>query len=149
MKQHALFTLMVACITACTSPASDPVSESATLKQTDLDMSALAAREGFFKALSDYAADDFVKLNDGSMPIIGKAAYIESNGGKPGPKGITWEPVDARVAASCDLGYTWGNWTYGTGDTVYYGNYFTAWRKGEDGHWHVALDGGNSTPAKP
>jgi ketosteroid isomerase-like protein len=109
-------------------------------------MSNLAEKEGFFKAILSYADDNIVKLNDGQFPDIGKKAIEEKYGDNTGPKTLTWEPVNAEVANSGELGYTWGNWKFTTPDTTYYGNYFTAWKKQKDGNWKVALDGGNSTP---
>ena len=100
----------------------------------------------FIKAIIFYADDNIVKLNDGQFPAIGKMAFIEKFGSQVGPKTLTWEPLKAEVAGSGELGYTWGNWKYVSTDTTYYGNYFTIWKKQDDGRWKVALDGGNSTP---
>jgi ketosteroid isomerase-like protein len=67
--------------------------------------------------------------------------------GNPGTKGISWEPYKAEASSSGDLGYTLGNWKLVTPDTTYYGNYYTAWKKGKDGTWKWVVDGGNNTPA--
>ncbi len=115
--------------------------------KSDLAMSELATKEGFFRALSKYAADDFVKLNEGTHPVIGKKDFEEMFKDNPGTKSLTWEPVKADVSESGDLGYTWGNWKFVTKDTTLYGNYFTVWKKQPDGKWRMTLDGGNTTPA--
>ena len=109
-------------------------------------MSDFAEKEGFFKAIIFYADDDMVKFSDGQFPVVGKMTFIEKYGDKAGPKTLTWEPIDAEVANSGELGYTWGNWKFVQKDTTYYGNYFTVWKKQIDGKWKVVLDGGNSTP---
>ena len=114
--------------------------------KSDLSMSELATKEGFFSALNQYAADDFVKLNEGTHPVIGKKEFEEMFKDKPGSKSLTWKPVKADVAQSGDLGYTWGNWKLVLKDTTVYGNYFTVWKKQNDGSWKMTLDGGNSTP---
>ncbi len=62
--------------------------------------------------------------------------------------GLTWEPTNAEVAESGDLGYTFGRYhTTGrdaTGNAVQVtGSYVTVWRKQADGSWKVALDIGN------
>jgi ketosteroid isomerase-like protein len=116
------------------------------IMQADKDMSALAAKEGFNKALCEYADDSIVKLNNGSNPIIGKRALGESLVLKADPKTLTWYPVNAQVAYSCELGYTWGKWKFVKPDTTYYGNYFTVWKKDESGKWKIVLDGGNNSP---
>lgn len=112
----------------------------------DLSMSDLAEKEGFITALSKNAAEDFVKFNDGSYPILSKEEFDKKFEGKTGPKTLTWKPEKADVAASGDLGYTWGYWKFVMKDTTAYGNYFTVWKKQTDGSWKMQLDGGNSTP---
>jgi len=127
-------------------------SDTEQLKQeiikTDKAMSDLAVKEGFLKAILFYADDNIVKLNEGTYPVIGKKAFEELYGNKPGPKTLTWEPLKAEAANSGELGYTWGNWKFEQQDTILYGNYFTVWKKQTDGTWKVALDGGNTTPPR-
>lgn len=113
----------------------------------DKTMSDLAARKGFNHSLLAFADSNFVKLSNGHAPVIGKAAFATSFNKDKDVKTISWNPVNAAVATSGDLGYTWGNWKFVTDDTTYYGNYFTIWKKQSDGSWKVGLDGGNSTPA--
>lgn len=108
-------------------------------------MCVMAMNDGFSKALLQYADADFVKLNNGVEPLIGRekyAKFVESNGTT---KLISWRPYKVEVAASGELGYTWGYWEY-DGDSVQYGNYFTVWKKQADGNWKMLLDGGNDTP---
>ena len=116
------------------------------LINTDIAMSDLAMKEGFNHSIFLNADTNIVKFEQNQLPLIGKnnlAAILEKSGDI---KTLSWKPVGADVAASGDLGYTWGNWKYQAPDTTYYGNYFTAWKKQKDGSWKVALDGGNSSP---
>jgi len=116
------------------------------LINTDIAMSDLAMKEGFNHSIFLNADTNIVKFEQNQLPLIGKnnlAAILEKSGDI---KTLSWKPVGADVAASGDLGYTWGNWKYQAPDTAYYGNYFTAWKKQKDGSWKVALDGGNSSP---
>ena len=144
-----MFSILI--MTVFYSCAKVTVSDHEQLKQelikADLAMSDLAVKEGFFNALNQYAADDFVKLNEGAYPVVGKKDFEETYKDNPGPKTLTWKPVKADVSQSGDLGYTWGNWKFEMPDTTMYGNYFTVWKKQEDGKWKMALDGGNTTPA--
>ncbi|HNR15275.1 MAG TPA: hypothetical protein PKG90_01285 [Chitinophagaceae bacterium] len=123
------FILLVLFI-SCNEKAADNREE---LKQqitnADISMSELAAKEGFNSALLAYADTGFVKLSEGKLPIIGKAAFEKSFDRSNDVKTISWAPVGADVAKSGELGYTWGNWKYTTPETVYYGNYFTIWKK--------------------
>lgn len=113
----------------------------------DIAMSDLAVKEGFFTALSENADDGFVKLGEGSYPIIGKDEFDNMFKDKSGPKTLTWKPEQADVSQSGDLGYTWGYWKFEMPDTTVHGNYFTVWKRdNKDGIWKMALDGGNSTP---
>ncbi len=147
MKYFMLLLFCLLYLSSCTQKNEDRTEQ---LKQeivnADLAMSDLATKEGFFRALSQYASDEFVKLNEGSYPVIGKKEFDDMFKDKPGSKSLTWVPVKADVARSGDLGYTWGNWKMVLQDTIFYGNYFTVWKKQEDGKWKMSLDGGNSAP---
>lgn len=112
----------------------------------DKDASKLASEIGFNNALLTVADSSFVKLANGQLPIIGKTAFANSFDKNNDIKTITWQPINAEVARSGELGYSWGNWQFKTQDTTYYGNYVTIWKKKEDGKWKMILDGGNSTP---
>lgn len=66
---------------------------------------------------------------------------------------LRWAPVKASVAASGDLGYTWGTWQLVARDSAGgeqirgRGKYITAWQRDARGAWKVAVDGGNEEPA--
>lgn len=109
-------------------------------------MCEMAARNGFNNSILFYADNNIVKLSEGKLPIIGKAAFAASYDTNSDVKTISWTPVNAKVSESGELGYTWGNWKFIANDTVFYGNYFTVWKKQSDGNWKVVLDGGNTTP---
>jgi ketosteroid isomerase-like protein len=112
----------------------------------DSAMNEMAGKEGFNNAILFYADTNIVKFEGQQFPVIGKDAFEKSFDKNSDLKTISWKPVNAEVAESGDLGYTWGNWKLVAKDTTYYGNYFTAWKKQKDGKWKVALDGGNATP---
>lgn len=114
--------------------------------KADTDMSDYAAKEGFSAALIKYADENFVKFDEGMHPTVGKNAFIEIRGAGSGPKTLTWKPVFTDVAASGDIGYSWGNWKFVLPDTVVYGNYITVWKKQPDGSWKMTFDAGNTSP---
>jgi ketosteroid isomerase-like protein len=130
-------------LVSCMHDSSKSISE---IIAADSSMCALAQKEGFYKALWLYADENVVKLVDGEFPIIGKKEFTATIKGTPVIKTLTWKPVRAEVAKSGELGYTWGNWKLVAPDSTYYGNYFTIWKKQENGEWKFALDGGNNTP---
>ena len=147
MKKLILSVLSLVVLVSCNQKTEvDTEQVKQELIKTEASMCELAVKEGFNRALSHYASDEFVKFTDGNFPITGKKSFDEQYNDKPGSKSLTWVPVKADVAKSGDLGYTWGNWKFVAKDTTLYGNYFTVWKKQNDGSWKMALDGGNSTP---
>lgn len=143
---NLLFCIMVF-ITGCSQLQNNSTESEQEIVNTDLAMSELATKDGFLISLYKYADENFVKLNEGSFPVVGKQAFKEFSRGRSGPKTLTWKPVKAEVAESGELGYTWGNWKFALPDTTVYGNYFIVWKKQRDGKWKMLLDGGNGTPA--
>jgi len=72
----------------------------------------------------------------------------------PWPEGtsLTWTPIKAEMAASGDLGYTYGNYIYTAKNkegklVTSYGKYTSIWKKQKDGQWKVVVDVGNSSPS--
>ena len=143
------FLFLVSFLAACST--SQPVDQSARAIQeilkADKEMSEMTAASGFHKALLAFAHDSLIKPEDGKLPIVGKQALEEDWKGKNGTKDISWVPTRVEAAMSGELGYSFGNWKYVSPDTTFYGNYYTAWRKGKDGNWKWVIDGGNNTPA--
>ncbi len=64
---------------------------------------------------------------------------------------LTWEPLHAEVAASGDLGYTWGEYRLSVstseGPRTIVGKYATIWRREPEGGWRVVMDTGS--PNRP
>ena len=65
---------------------------------------------------------------------------------------LRWEPREAHVSSSGDLGYTLGTFTLETADAegrkeTRTGHYVTVWRKQPDGTWQAVADAGS--PAQP
>ena len=139
------FIIIAVIFISCNQKASSNNSEQ-ELITTDSAMNKMAAKEGFNTAILFYADSNIVKFQGQQFPVIGKSAFAKSFDKNSDLKTISWRPLKAEVAQSGDLGYTWGNWKLDAGDTTYYGNYFTAWKKQKDGSWKVTLDGGNATP---
>ena len=135
-------------LAACTAANVDLSKKAAQeIINTDKMMSEMAVKDGFNITLLRFADDSVVKPQDGQFPVIGKKALENYWAGKEGTKDISWEPYKGEASKSGDLGYTLGNWKMVTKDTTYYGNYYTVWKKQEDGGWKFVVDGGNNTPA--
>ncbi|MDE3182533.1 MAG: DUF4440 domain-containing protein [Bacteroidota bacterium] len=140
------FIIIAALFISCQQHKSNTAQDKQQMIKADRAMNDMAAKEGFNNAILYYADSNLVKFEDTQFPIIGKAAFAASFDKNQDIKTISWKPVNAEIAQSGDIGYTWGNWKFSTKDTTYYGNYFTAWKKQKDGTWKVTLDGGNNTP---
>jgi ketosteroid isomerase-like protein len=123
------------------------------LIDADKAFNTMAQKEGTGKAFIAYAAEDPVLIRQGNaMPLIGRGAFVEAFSQVEGSN-LSWEPIRAEIAASEDLGYTFGRYTLRDGDTIKtHGVYVTIWKKQPDGLWKFVLDGGAATPepvAKP
>ena len=134
---------LIACNSTPTNKSKQAAEE---ITQADKNMSLLAAKEGFNKALLTYADDSVVKPQDGELPVSGKAALEKYWRDKPDTKNLSWEPFKTEASASGELGYTFGNWKMVMKDTTLYGNYCTIWKKQADGKWKFIFDAGNNTP---
>jgi ketosteroid isomerase-like protein len=93
-----------------------------------------------------YWADDATNFFPGAPVAQGKQAIralVELNRSQPG-FALTWEPVHAAVAASGDLGYTWGTFQLtklaADGEpATRSGHYVAIWRR-HDGHWKCEVE---------
>ena len=121
------------------------------LKQAEAAFMQAALQHGSAGYMS-YYAEDAAELPNGADAIIGKANIAKTMGFLDDQKNrLTWQPVAADVAASGDLGYTWGHYEFRSqgkdGVTrVEHGKYITVWKKQADGTWKVAVDMGNLGP---
>ena len=122
-----------------------------TLKQLEADFMNAAAEHGSEGYMSFYA-EDGVEVPNGADILAGKAniaktmSFLDEKDNH-----LTWTPVGADIAASGDLGYTYGNYEFHTKDesgkpVVDHGHYTSIWKKQKDGSWKVVLDMGNAGP---
>ena len=98
-----------------------------------------------------FLADDSVELPNGESAVKGKEAIRKYLGEWTPGMSLTWKPTGSDMAASGDLGYTYGEYTFKSKDkdghpVVRYGKYMTVWKKQKDGSWKAAVDMGNNAP---
>ena len=110
---------------------------------------AKAVAEHGQSAFVTYFADDGVELEEGGG--INTREDMKKQPAWPEGSFLTWTPVHADMAASGDLGYTYGNYIYKSKDkdgkiVTSYGKYVSIWKKQKDGSWKVAVDIGNLSP---
>jgi len=122
-----------------------------TLRQLEADFMKAAAEKGS-QGFMSYYAEDAVELPNGADLIQGKESIAKGMSFLDQKDNhLTWTPVHADVAASGDLGYTFGTYEFRSKDkngkpTVEYGKYASVWKKQKDGTWKVVMDMGNASP---
>ena len=122
------------------------------LRQLEVDFMKAATERGSQGYMS-YYADDAAELPNGAEILQGKDDIAKTMGFLDQKDNhLTWTPVYADMAASGDLGYTYGTYEFRSKDkdgkpTVSYGKYASIWKKQRDGNWKVVLDMGNESPA--
>ncbi len=144
------FTIMLLWVfQSCEEKKIEPVvdTESAIQKllETDKAFSRLSEQKGMKAAYIDYIDSNGVLLKPGQMPVLGANAIdylIQQN---DTAFNLTRRPQSAAVAASGELGYTYGIYSYRikNSDSATYGTYVSIWKKQSDGSWKFVLDSGN------
>jgi ketosteroid isomerase-like protein len=112
------------------------------MQQTDVDFALMASQQGYRKAFLAYMEDDAILLRDNHMPIIGADAVEYVSSINDSSFTISWEPMGGDVAASGDMGFTYGTYLLKTDTEKQEGTYITIWRRQQDGSWKYVLDGG-------
>jgi len=112
---------------------------------TEKQFEALVNKEGLSKAFLAFAADNVV-LNRNNTVFKGKKAvkaFFKSQSIKDII--LNWTPDFVDVAASGDLGYTYGNYNLSAIDAngkriKMKGIFHTVWKKQLDGNWRFVWD---------
>ena len=147
-------TLAAFSLSACGSGGAgvDVEAEERRLMETSREWSQVAQSRDVERILA-YWAEDAVILSPGEPERRGKAAiraYLRDSLEVPGFR-VRWEPLEATVAASGDLGYlverTEVTVTGPEGQPVTQQfRALTVWRKNADGAWRNIVDISNAPP---
>lgn len=105
----------------------------------------------------DHFADSAATLPPGKLVNVGRAPIRAGMAATFADSSVhvAWFPVYATVAASGDLGYTWGYYRWMSRDdkgapaAPITGKYLTIWRRDGSGSWKVVVDTGNQGPVPP
>jgi len=140
-----LLLAVFGCKEAPKSNASSAVNEKIALMKTDQAFSDMSMAKGMKAAFIEYIDSNGVLLRSGHLPIIGASAIdflIQQNDTS---YNMSWQPQNAFVSQSADMGYTYGIYAVRPTmmDTILYGTYVSIWRKQADGKWKFVLDSGN------
>jgi len=139
-----VITYILITLTGCpASPVNNEPSWKDSVLKTDKEFSELSKQKGMKKAFIEYIDDDGVLLRPGYLPIIGANAIQYLTETNDSLFTLTWVPSSAQVAASGDLGYTYGLYNLSFKDTTLQGTYISIWKKKKNGKWKFVLDSGN------
>jgi ketosteroid isomerase-like protein len=147
----AVLSSAIALLSGCFQPSANEKFKDEILA-ADKAFSAASKRDGVEQAFLPVIAMNGKLLND---PRSGADAVRATYMQFPKTAVLTWEPSFVDVAASGDLGYSWGRYTLtlpnvkkGAAPVIQMGTYVTIWRHQPDGSWKVVLDGGNADGEK-
>jgi ketosteroid isomerase-like protein len=152
MKKLSFAMVLVLVLASCRwefnkkeKPEAGAATELQLQEMVDADkaFSAASEKNGMKKAFLEYIADDAVLLRPGFMPIIEGDVIKFLNAQEDTSFTMTWEPKGADIAASGDMGFTYGVYKVATADTTLTGTYLNVWRKQQDGKWKFVIDTGN------
>lgn len=115
--------------------------------QAEAEFNQMAADQGIPAAFEAFAADDAVILRGDSL-IRGKEAikkYYDRRYDSKDNIVLTWKPDFVEVAASGDLGYTYGSYKYVSTEPIgnvkiSTGTFHTVWQRQTDGEWRYVWD---------
>lgn len=147
MKRILFFSVAVFFSSCKTKKKPDDISTElkVAMLETDRAFSAMSQSKGLRNAFMNFIDSDAVLLRPNSVPLVGGAAMDLIISSDDSASILTWEPKEANIAKSGDLGYTYGIYSRKPGeeDTIYYGTYITIWKKQADGKWKFVLQSGN------
>ncbi|MBI3474618.1 MAG: nuclear transport factor 2 family protein [Acidobacteria bacterium] len=149
MKKIAPLCFVLLSLLATTTFAeSMPSKGTALLFKLEAEFAQAVAEHGH-AAFVSYFAEDGVELDNGGG--ITSRDEIAKQPAWPEGTSLTWTPVRGDMAASGDLGYTFGNYVFKSKDkdgkiVASYGKYMSVWKKQKGGAWKVVVDMGNSSP---
>lgn len=143
--------LAVAC-SACEWGEVDAEGARAALLEVDRAFAALSESDGYIEAYYRYSTDDVLLLPPGALPKAGREEIYRSDSEEGLAGHLSWEPADARVAASGDMGWTWGQWLFTVDDEPgapqrSYGKYVFIW-DAANGEWKMTVNIWNDSPGE-
>ena len=115
----------------------------AEIIKADEAFSKLSEKEGMKRAFIEYIDNEGILLRPNHLPIIGANAIDFLSLVNDSSFKLTWNPSGAEIAASGELGYTYGVYNLALKDTILKGTYVSIWKKQKDSTWKFVLDTGN------
>jgi len=143
---HKLFAFLLPFLLLAGCQTEEEVASPEVLLKVEKEFSDMSATKGVVKAFLHYCDDEGVLLRANTYPVYGKAAISKRLSGMPDSTfTLTWEPLEARISSSGDLGYTYGIYQIRYKDETLpdeKGSYVTIWKKDSEGQWKFMMDTG-------
>ena len=154
LHARTLSTILVLAAAAASPPLAhahdaDPEEQALrSLIDAELAFARMGLEQGIRAAFLAHFSEDGVLFEPAPVRLVETWSKRPAN---PNPKALKleWEPAQAGIAKSLDMGYTTGPFklTDTTRDAPpKHGVFFSVWRRDAAGVWKVALDMGISTP---
>ena len=148
-KRLIIFMILSLLLYSCEIDVKQESIESwkAEIVATEKAFAQMAKEKSIAEAFIHFAADDAVIMR-GNAVIVGREQIIKHfNPGQSSPDRLSleWAPDFVEVAASGDLGYTYGKYIYTKTDTLgntteTVGIFHTVWKRQPDGQWRFVWD---------
>ena len=140
--------LIAALLPSERAPQKDFPAPLASLVNTEREFAATSLQEGIRASFMKFFADDGISISP--KPHLYKETALKTPPpAHPRARTLYWEPILADVSSSGDLGYTMGPSTLRDSAKqdapVWYGFYFSIWKRPDDGRWKVAVDVGTGS----
>ena len=136
------FALFSSCILK-----SDIAKEKQAMIDADKAFSSLSQKVGIHKAFLQTIDSSCVLLRSNLKPIVGSNTIIALfKKGDDSKYVMVWKPLSSEVAASGDMGFTYGIYELrvkNENTKPQKGTYLSIWKKNFNGKWKLWLDTGN------
>jgi ketosteroid isomerase-like protein len=148
MMNRILFLLLIFLLSGCETKSKQVEQMNLARREiynTEKAFEKMVAEKGLAEAFSYYVADSGIVSRRDSL-LQGRDAIHKFYEGRSDPTvSLKWTPDFIDVSSSCDLGYTYGKYTYSVTDsagkvTESRGYFHTVWKKQPDGNWRFVWD---------
>ncbi|MEO8570051.1 MAG: DUF4440 domain-containing protein [Ginsengibacter sp.] len=106
----------------------------------DIAFSDMSKEKGMKNAFIEYIDNEGLLLRPDHLPVKGADAIDFLSQVDDSAYTLHWVPEGAQIAASGDLGFTYGIYTLQGQDTVFKGTYVNIWKKQADGKWKFVMN---------
>ena len=109
----------------------------------DIAFSDMSRQVGMKKAFLQYIDNEGTLLRPDHLPITGAEAIDFISALSDTGFTLSWKPMKAHIAASGEIGYSYGIYELKLRDTIIRGTYVNVWKKENDGEWKFVLNSNN------